>query len=72
MPIALIVQLAAALIGQTGTFVNLVEYLKGHPGHRSSDALPPEHQAAADSLVAALQAHVQGTVGAPTLPWGTR
>jgi hypothetical protein len=69
VPIALIVQLAAAIIGQSGTVVNLIEYLKAHPDHKASDALPPQHQAAADNLITALQAHVQGTAGAPTLPW---
>jgi hypothetical protein len=71
MPIALIVQLAAAIIGQTGTVINLVEYLKAHPDHKASDPLPVEHQVSADNLVAALQAHIQGTAGAPALPWAS-
>lgn len=58
MPIALIVQLAVAIIGQTGTFVSLIEYVKAHPEHKVGDDLPPEHQAAALSLVQALQSHV--------------
>ena len=59
MPIALIVQLAVAIIGQTGTFVNLVEYLKAHPEHSAATPLPPEHQAEVDRLVAALRTHVE-------------
>jgi hypothetical protein len=67
MPIALIVQLAAAIIGQSGTVIGLVEYLKAHPDH--SGPLPAEHQEAADSLVTAMQVHIQGTARAPGLPW---
>lgn len=57
MPLALIIQLVVAIIGQSGTFVGLIEYLRAHPEHKVGDALPPEHQAAAESLVRALQSH---------------
>lgn len=62
MPIALIVQLAAAIIGQTGTVVNLVEYLKAHPDHKVGDLLPEEHQQAVDSLVHALRSQASANV----------
>lgn len=52
MPIALIVQLAAALIGQSGTVLNLVEFLK----KQQEPAVPTEHQAAVLSLLSALHA----------------
>lgn len=69
MPIALIVELACAIIGQTGTFVSLVEYLKGHPDHSAATPLPPEHQTAVEALVTALRTHVATASGAPALPW---
>lgn len=70
MPIALIVELAAAIIGQAGTVVNLVEYLKAHPDHATGKMLPDEHQLTLNALIGSLRAHaVANSSGAPALPW---
>jgi hypothetical protein len=43
-----IVTLLAALIGQSGAFVNLIEYLHAQGG---KEPLPPQHKSALDELL---------------------